>query len=67
MAEPKDFGPECDTLSDVEADFVRVVHPTTGRFLFEVDLHRMIIVAVDRGKEATIDLARLAQQHKNGA
>lgn len=64
MAEPKELGGGRDTLADVEANYVRVTHPETGRFLFEVDLGRMVIIAVDRGKEATIDLARLAKAHR---
>jgi hypothetical protein len=43
-------------------NFVRIVHPITGRFICEYDPVRDIMLVVDRGKEAIIDLA----QYKGG-
>jgi hypothetical protein len=43
---------------------VRLIHPITGRFVAEYDPLRGLLLVVDRGKRAIIDLVRIdkAQQ-----
>jgi hypothetical protein len=43
---------------------VRLIHPITGRFVAEYDPLRGLLLVVDRGKRAIIDLVRVekAQQ-----
>lgn len=40
----------------------RVVHPVTGRFLFEFDTIHLRVIVVDRGHQATIDLTQYIDQ-----
>lgn len=48
----------------IQTELVRLIHPVTGRFIAEYDPLRGLLLVVDRGKQAIIDLVRVekAQQ-----
>lgn len=43
----------------IPSQFVRLVHPDTGRFVAEYDPMRGLLLVVDRGRQALIDLVRI--------
>lgn len=43
----------------IPSAFVRLVHPETGRFVAEYDPVRGLLLVVDRGRQALIDLVRI--------
>ncbi len=48
-------------------NFVRVCHRVTGRFLFEYDPVRRIVIVSDRGHRDVIDLTEYERRQDNGA
>jgi hypothetical protein len=47
---------QCDSLDIGPEENERYIHPITGKFLFEYDRARSIIVVFDKGIAAEIDL-----------
>lgn len=43
----------------IPSAFIRLVHPETGRFVAEYDPLRGLLLVVDRGRQALIDLVRI--------
>lgn len=59
MEEQKQPNPQ--KRSPSKAHYIRVVHPTTRRFMFEYDPIRKTIMVSDAGERVCIDLIRLAE------
>jgi len=43
----------------IPTELIRLIHPITGRFIAEYDPLRGLLLVVDRGKQAIIDLVRM--------
>jgi hypothetical protein len=51
----------------IPSQLIRLVHPVTGRFVAEYDPLRGLLLVVDRGKQAIIDLVRLDKAQRQEA
>jgi hypothetical protein len=49
-------------LADLQ--YIRLTHPTTGKFCGEFDWQRGVLMVVDRGGTAFFDLVRLAEEKR---